>query len=129
VFSGPSVWGPQSVEMYYYRQVDRHQEALTVPNRLAQALLAPHQQEKVFAPRYICYRNAADLTPNTGFAHGVPQIVITEHPPCLRHHHLPPTSRRHSAPGHIMVLTPEMVSTTPTDTSTKQNLPDIPETK
>jgi hypothetical protein len=128
VFSGPSVWGPQSVETYYYQQVSRHQEALTVPNRVPQALLAPHQQEKVFVPRYICYRSVAELTPNTGFAHGVPQIVITEHPPCLRHHHMPPMSRRHSAPGH-MLLTSERVTTTPTDTPIKQNLPNIPETK
>jgi hypothetical protein len=129
VFSAPSVWGPQSVELYYYRQVNRHQEAVTVPNRVPQVVLAPHQRDKVFAPRYICYRNVAELAPTTGFAHGVPQIVITEHPPCLLHHHLPHMSRRHSAPAHIVVLGPDKLSSPPADTPRKYKLPEIPETK
>jgi hypothetical protein len=120
------------VELYYYRQVSRCQEALSVRNRVPQAVLAPHQRDKLFAPRYICYQKAAGLAPDRGFARCVPQIVITEHPPCIHHHHhhhLPPTSRRHSAPGHITALTPDRVPTTPTDTPLKQKLPDIPETK
>ncbi|XP_023718129.1 uncharacterized protein LOC111870245 isoform X1 [Cryptotermes secundus] len=129
VFSGPSVWGPQSVELYYYRQVNRCQEAVSVRNHVPRAVLAPHQRDKVFVPRYICYRKVGGLAPDRGFAHGVPQIVITEHPPCLHHQHLPPTSRRHSAPGHIAVLTPDRVPITPTGTPLKQKLPDIPETK
>jgi hypothetical protein len=129
VFSGPCVWGPQSVERYYYRQVDRRQEAQTAPNRVPQVVLAPHQREKMFVPRYIRYQNAAGLTPDTGFAHGVPQIVITEHPPCLRHRHLPPKCRRHSAPGHITLLAPDRVPRTPADTCTKQKLSDIRHTK
>ncbi|KAJ4441434.1 hypothetical protein ANN_11289, partial [Periplaneta americana] len=129
VFSGPCVWGPRSVETYYYRQVNRHQEVPSVPNRIPQVVLAPHQKEKSFAPRYVCYRHEEGLTPGPVFARGVPQIVITEHPPCLRHHHLPPTSRRHSAPGHIMMPSPEKVPTTPADTPLRHKLPDIPETK
>jgi hypothetical protein len=55
--------------------------------------------------------------------------VITEYPPCLRHHHLPATSRRHSAPGHIAVLSPDRVPATPADTPLQKKLPDIPENK
>lgn len=125
VFSGPCVWGPQPVEYYYYQQVRRHQDTQT----MLQAVLAPHQQDKMFVPRYICYRRVAGLARDSGFAHGIPQIVITEYAPCLRHHHLPPTSRRHSAPGHITILSPDRVPATPADTSLQKKLPDIPETK
>jgi len=125
VFSGPCVWGPQPVEYYYHQQVNRHQEAKTMP----QAVLAPHQEEKMFVPRYICYRSVAGLARDSGFAHGIPQIVITEYPPCLRHRRLPRTSRRHSAPGHIAVRSPERVPATPADTPLQEKLPDIPETK
>lgn len=129
VFSGPCIWGPRSVELYYYRQVNRHQEVQSVPSRVPQVVLAPHQRDKMFVPRYICYQNVAGLTHDTGFAHGVPQIVITEHPPNLHHPHLLPTSRRHSAPGHITALTPVRGPTTPADTFNKQKLSDIQETK
>jgi hypothetical protein len=125
VFSGPCVWGPQPVEYYYYQQVSRQQEAKTMP----QTVLAPQQKDKMFVPRYICYRSVADLARGSGFAHGIPQIVVTEHPPCLRHRHLPPTSRRHSAPGKITVQSPERVPATPADTPLQEKLPDIPETK
>lgn len=131
VFNGPCVWGPQSVELYYYRQVNRCQEAQSVPGCVPHVVLAPHQRDKTFVPRYICYQNAAGSThgTGTGFAHGVPRIVITEHPPNLRHHHLSPRSRRHSAPGHITALTADRVPTTPGDTSSKQKLSDLQETK
>lgn len=125
VFSGPCVWGPQPLEYYYYQQVSRHREAKTMP----QTVLAPHQQDKMFVPRYICYRSVAGLARRSGLAHGIPQIVITEHPPCLHQCHLPPTSRRHSAPGHISVQSPDRVPATPVDTPLQEKLPDIPETK
>jgi hypothetical protein len=125
VFSGPCVWGPQPVEYYYYQQVRRHQEVQS----MLQAVLAPHQQDKIFVPRYICYRSVAGLARDSGFAHGIPQIVITEYPPCLHQHHLPHTSRRHSAPGHIAVPSPGRVPVTPAQTPLQEKLPDIPETK
>lgn len=125
VFSGPCVWGPQPVEYYYYQQVSRHREAKTMP----QTVLAPHQQDKMYVPRYICYRSVTSLACGSGFAHGIPQIVITEYPPFLRHRHLPPASRRHSAPGHISVQSPDRVPATSADTPFREKLPDIPEIK
>jgi len=109
--------------------VNRRQEAQPVLNHVPQVVLAPHQRDKMFMPRYICYRNVVGLATSKGFAHGVPQIVITEDPPRLRHHHLPTTSRRHSAPGHITVLASDRVPSSPADTPFKEKLPDIPETK
>ncbi|KAJ9598716.1 hypothetical protein L9F63_010602, partial [Diploptera punctata] len=128
VFSGPCVWGARPIEMYYYRQVSRRVEAPPVTDRVSQVVLAPHQREKVFTPRYVCYRSTQAPSSAEGFAHGVPQIVITQHPNCLRHNHLPPTSRRHSAPGHIMG-TPRKTPSTPLDTPIKHILSDIPEVK
>lgn len=131
VFSGPCVWGPRSVELYYYRQVNRQQESRPVPTRIPQVVLAPRQRDKVFAPRYICYKNAARLTNGWGSAHAVPQIVVTEHPPNVRHPHhlLPVVPRRHSAPGHITALTPDRVPGTPADPFDRQKLPDIEEAR
>ncbi|PSN54045.1 hypothetical protein C0J52_14569, partial [Blattella germanica] len=119
VYSGPCIWGARPIELYYYRQIMRRPEAPPAPGRIPQIVLAPHQRDKVFTPRYVCYRSIQQPPPGTGFAHGVPQIVITQHPPCPRHNHLPPTSRRHSAPGHIMR---DPMSPT-------HKLPDIPEVK